>query len=93
MRDVQELATQPRQGTGKGPAFQTRQQGFVPAVVYGGKDAPQNVSVEGRLLQREIDKGSFLTSLYMLDVGGKKQRVIPREVQLDPVWAARGYKT
>ena len=35
--------------------------------------------------RRQIEKGGFLTTLLMLNSGGKKTRVIPRQVQLDPV--------
>ena len=41
--------------------------------------------MDARALERAIEKGSFLTSLLMLNEGGKKTRVIPRQVQLDPV--------
>jgi large subunit ribosomal protein L25 len=85
MREIQSLSAEARSGTGKGPAFQTRQKGFVPAIVYGGQDAPINVQVSRHQLELLIEKGSFLTTLFMLEVGGKKTRVIPREVQLDPV--------
>ena len=85
MRQTQELVAQPRSGTGKGSAFQTRQQGLVPAVVYGGDAEPQNVAVDYRTLERAYQTGSFTTSLVMLDVAGTKTRVIPREVQVDPV--------
>jgi large subunit ribosomal protein L25 len=85
MRQIQDLAAEPRSGTGKGPAYQARQKGFIPAVVYGGDGTPENVQVPQRDLERQIEKGSFLTSLFMLDVAGKKTRVIPRQVQLDPV--------
>jgi large subunit ribosomal protein L25 len=57
----------------------------VPAVLYGGKDQPENVSVGQRDLERHVDTGNFLTTLFMLDVNGKKTRVIPRAVQVDPV--------
>ncbi|HWA29598.1 MAG TPA: 50S ribosomal protein L25/general stress protein Ctc, partial [Rhizomicrobium sp.] len=72
-------------GTGKGPSYQTRQKGFIPAVLYGGKDAPENVAVERMTLERHVGTGNFLTTLFNLDVEGKKQRVIPRAIQLDPV--------
>jgi len=85
MAQVQELKAESRNGTGKGPAFQARQKGLIPAVVYGGTGQPQNVAVDGRTLERQIEAGHFLTTLFMLDVGGAKTRVIPREVQLDPV--------
>jgi large subunit ribosomal protein L25 len=85
MRETQELRAEPRDGTGKGPAFQARLKGLVPAVVYGGDAAPQNVAVDYRSLERQYQTGSFTTTLLMLDVAGKKTRVIPREVQVDPV--------
>ena len=85
MSEMRELAAQSRSGTGKGPAYQTRQKGFIPAVIYGGGDVPENVSVERHQLELHALAGTFLTTLFMLDVDGKKTRVIPREVQLDPV--------
>jgi large subunit ribosomal protein L25 len=85
MAQVQELKAETRDGTGKGPAYQARQKGLIPGVIYGGSGKPQNVAVDGRTLERKIEAGHFLTTLLMLDVGGSKTRVIPREVQLDPV--------
>ena len=70
---------------GKGPAYQARLKGLIPGIVYGGKGEPENVAVDARTLERHIEAGHFLTTLFMLDVGGKKTRVIPRQVQLDPV--------
>jgi large subunit ribosomal protein L25 len=85
MRQVQELKVEARKGTGKGPSYQTRAKGLVPAVLYGGNGAPENLAVERHALERHVDTGNFLTTLFMLDVEGKKQRVIPRAVQIDPV--------
>ncbi|HEY8950814.1 MAG TPA: 50S ribosomal protein L25/general stress protein Ctc [Rhizomicrobium sp.] len=85
MRQVQDLKAEARQGTGKGPSYQTRQKGLVPGVLYGGKGQPENVAVERHTLERQVETGNFLTTLYMLDIEGKKQRVIPRAVQVDPI--------
>jgi large subunit ribosomal protein L25 len=85
MRQMQDLTAEPRPGTGKGPSYQTRKVGRIPAVIYGGSETPENVSVDGHTLGLHVDAGGFLTTLFMLDVAGKKQRVIPRQVQLDPV--------
>ena len=85
MRQMQDLTAEPRPGTGKGPSYQTRKVGRIPAVIYGGDGTPENVSVDGHTLGLHVDAGGFLTTLFMLDVAGKKQRVIPRQVQLDPV--------
>jgi large subunit ribosomal protein L25 len=85
MAQVQELKAEARIGTGKGPAYQARQKGLIPGVVYGGKGSPENVNVDGRTLERHVEAGHFLTTLFLLDIAGKKTRVIPRQVQLDPV--------
>ena len=66
MRQIQELSVEPRQGTGKGPAYQIRQSGKVPGIVYGGDGEPQNVSVDAKVLERHVETGSFLTTLFML---------------------------
>jgi large subunit ribosomal protein L25 len=85
MAQVQELNVEVRDGRGKGPSFQARSKGLVPAIIYGGDSEPQTINVDGRTLERHIEKGAFLTSLLMLNIAGKKTRVIPRQVQLDPV--------
>ncbi|MDB5740574.1 MAG: rplY [Alphaproteobacteria bacterium] len=85
MSQIQELKAEARTGTGKGPAYQARLKGLVPGVIYGGNDTPENVAVDARTLERIVDAGHFLTTLFSLDIGGKKTRAIPRAVQLDPV--------
>ncbi|MGZ5926895.1 MAG: 50S ribosomal protein L25/general stress protein Ctc, partial [Rhizomicrobium sp.] len=85
MAQVQELKAEAREGRGKGPAYQARLKGLIPGVIYGGKVEPETVNIDARTLERRIEQGSFLTTLLMLDIGGKKTRVIPRQLQLDPV--------
>ena len=84
MAQVQELKAEAREGTGKGPAYQARLKGLIPGVVYGGKAEPETVNVDARTLERHIEQGSFLTTLLMLDVGGKKTRVIPAPAAARP---------
>ncbi len=86
MRETQELKAEPRPTIGKGPAHQVRLKGFTPGIIYGGKKtAPEPVMVSSRELEKHVSTGSFLTTLYMIELGGKKTRVIPRDVQLHPV--------
>jgi len=86
MRETLDLKVEPRPTTGKGPAFRARQKGFTPAIIYGGKNsAPEPVMVASRELERHVGTGTFLTTLYNLELDGKKTRVIPRDVQLHPV--------
>jgi len=74
-----------RAGKGTGSARAVRREGNIPGVVYGaGMDTKQVV-----LALRDIDKhyqtGRFTSTLFTLDLEGEKMRVIPREVQVDPV--------
>jgi large subunit ribosomal protein L25 len=85
MAQVQELKVEAREGRGKGPAYQARLKGLIPGIIYGGKGEPETVNIDAHTLERHIEKGAFLTTLLMLDVAGKKTRVIPRQLQLDPV--------
>lgn len=86
MREIQELNVSPRPGTGKGPCYQTRLKGLIPAVVYGGNEDPENVALDRHALELTLEKGAFLTTLLKLkEDGGKVTRVIPRDLQLDPV--------
>jgi len=85
MSKNQELKVEVREGRGKGPSYQARQKGLIPGVIYGGNDEPQTINVDARTLERHVEAGHFLTTLFNLDIGGKKTRAIPRQVQLDPV--------
>src|SRR5216683_1110957 len=69
----------------KGAARAERRAGKVPGVIYGNNQPPLPISVEDRELRQRILAGRFLTTIYDIDLGGKKHRVIPRDFHLDPV--------
>ena len=85
MAQMVELKAAARSTTGKAAAKVMRKAGRVPAIVYGGEEGPQNVEVERKQIAEQVLTGHFLSTIYMLDVGGNKIRVIPRDVQLDVV--------
>ena len=85
MRQMLELAAEPRAKLGKGPAYQVRREGKIPGIVYGGKGEPQTVQVDERMFGKLYYAGAMLQTLVNLDIGGKKTRVLPRAIQLDPV--------
>ncbi len=60
-----------------------RNKGEVPAVIYGGKEQNENISISKKILKTSIDKENFLSSIITLKVGGKSQNVLPREVIYD----------
>jgi len=57
-----------------------RKDGFIPAILYGGKDPNAKVSVEKKLVKNILNSESFLSTVLELDVDGKKLKVIPRDV-------------
>ncbi len=85
MADIQPIAVELRDRAGKGSARADRRAGRVPAIIYGGKQTPDMITLSRNELARLISKGTFLTSLFEVKVEGKKQNVLPRELQLHPV--------
>ena len=79
------MAVTARDRAGKGAARAERRAGRIPAVIYGGKADPVKVSVEPRDLQREMTAGNLFSTVYTLDVRGRSERVLPRDVQFHPV--------
>lgn len=85
MVEVIALAGEKRDSAGKGAARALRRDGRVPAIIYGGKQGELNISLNARELVREYSKGNFTSHIVDLTVGKDTVRVLPREVQLDPV--------
>jgi large subunit ribosomal protein L25 len=85
MARTKSLTATARNETGKGAARRVRREGRIPGVIYGGGDVAEPVSLDDRELYKLIYAGHFLTTIFELDVGGAKQRVIPRDYQLDPI--------
>ncbi len=65
----------------KGELNAVRENGQVPAIIYGGKDENQKVSVSKKLLKGLIEKENFLSNILTLNLNGKSQNVLPREVK------------
>jgi large subunit ribosomal protein L25 len=55
----------------------------VPAIIYGGKDLNEKVSISKKILKSTIEKENFLSSIITLSCNGKNQNVLPREVIYD----------
>jgi len=82
---VKELKATARPKSGKGAARAERRAGRVPGVIYGNNQPPVTISVDDRDLRQRILAGRFLTTIYDIELEGKKHRVIPRDFHLDPV--------
>ncbi len=85
MAEISIIAAQRRERAGKGPARAARRAGRVPGVIYGSKKDPTMVTLDPRELDRELQAGAFLATVYDIQVEKDKERVLPRDVQFDPV--------
>ena len=62
-----------------------RSKGLVPAILYGGKEANQSISIEKKDIKNLIHTDAFLSKVLELDVEGKKEKVIPRDIAFNVV--------
>ncbi len=79
------ITAEKRERSGKGAARATRRAGYVPGVIYGDKQTPRLISVDPRVLMHEMRKPGFAAQIYDISVDGTRERVVPRDVQLEPV--------
>jgi len=70
-----------RDNKSKGELNAIRNNGEVPAIVYGGKEENQKVSISKKKLKNLIEKENFLSNIISLNIGGKNLNVLPREVK------------
>ncbi len=84
-QQISEIKAAARPRSGKGGARAVRREGRVPGVVYGDKRDVENITLDHRELSILIGRGKFLSTIVDLNVDGTKYKVIPREIQLDPV--------
>ena len=70
-----------RNNSTKGQLNAIRNSGNVPAIIYGGKDQNQKISISKKLLKSQIDKKNFLSNIITLNIDGKTQEVLPRDIK------------
>ncbi|QRN78882.1 MAG: 50S ribosomal protein L25/general stress protein Ctc [Nocardiopsis sp. BM-2018] len=85
MSEMKKLAAVARDRVGKGAARAIRRQGMIPAVVYGTGQPPKAIAIQFKEAKKLIYDGGFMTTMFEIDIEGDKERVIPRDYQLDPV--------
>jgi large subunit ribosomal protein L25 len=87
MAKQQKLTAHTRLATGRTAVNKIKQQGLVPAVVYGGKDKPIALSVNAREISNILAHATsehFLVDLEIADGGSKSSRLaLVQEVQHD----------
>lgn len=85
MTETMTLSAEVRSRAGTGGAREARRNGRTPAIIYGSDTAPMMISLDSALLARQVRRHGFLTHVFDIEVGGRKERVIPRDVQNHPL--------
>ena len=67
----------------KGELTSLRDNGNVPAIIYGGEAQNEKVAISKKLLKSLIEKENFLSNIISLNVDGKTQNVLPKEIKYD----------
>ena len=79
------LEANTRNTKSKGDVRSLRLKGIVPGIIYGGSEENSKVSVSKKTLKILIDKENFLSNIITLNLDGKAQNVLPREITYDVI--------
>ncbi len=77
---INNLKAAKRETKTKGQLNNLRSTGFIPAVLYGGKTPNLKISIEEKIVKDVLKSENFLSTVIDLDIDGKKEKVIPRDV-------------
>jgi large subunit ribosomal protein L25 len=79
-----ELAGEPRAQLGRTDSRRLRKAGKVPAIMYGGGEAPEALVLEHNALKNQMSREAFYTSILTLKIGPKSQQVVVKSVERHP---------
>jgi large subunit ribosomal protein L25 len=78
------LAAEPRGHVGKGASRRLRRSGKVPAIVYGGGQAPVSVLLDRNEILRNVEEEAFFSSILTEKLDGQEMQAVIRDVQVHP---------
>jgi large subunit ribosomal protein L25 len=84
MENLFEVQAELRTDAGKGASRRLRHAGNVPAIIYGGSDAPMSIAIDHNRFLRHLQEEAFYAHILTLVVDGKKQQVVLKDLQRHP---------
>ena len=69
----------------QGSTISILNKGFVPGIIYGKNTDPTKISFEYKILEKLMKSGSFYSKIIDLDIEGKKEKILPKQLQYHPV--------
>ncbi len=85
MSEVVALTAEIREELGTGAARSLRRKGMVPATIYGTKKEPLSIAIEEKELTKYYRKPQYISQVFQFEIGGKKHKVLPKDIQLNPI--------
>ncbi len=85
MAEALNFSAEVRDRAGKGAARAARREGRVPGVIYGDKRDPLSITVDPIELLKQATTPGFFGRVFDVQIDGTTHRVLPRDLQLDPV--------
>ena len=79
-----EISAHKREAQGTGASRRLRRLGRVPGILYGGDQGPVNIELDQQALLMNLRSERFHASILTLDLGGTKQQVLLRAVNMHP---------
>ena len=79
-----ELAGEARPQLGRTDSRRLRKAGKVPAIMYGGGEAPEALVLDHNALRNQMTREAFFTSVLTLKIGPKTQQVVVKSVERHP---------
>ena len=74
-----------RNTVSSGQINKLRAEGFIPAILYGGKENNLKISLKKLHIQEIIKTETFMSKVFDLDIDGNSEKALPREIAYDPV--------
>lgn len=74
-----------RADQGKGASRRLRREGKIPAIVYGGADAPLAITISANEMGKHLKTEAFYSHLLTLNLNGANQQVVLKDLQRHPV--------
>mgnify|MGYP000653837076 CR=1 FL=1 len=84
MKNLFEVQAELRTDEGKGASRRLRHAGNVPAIMYGGGDAPVSLTLEHNKFLRHLQEDAFYAHILTIVVDGKKHQVVLKDLQRHP---------
>ena len=84
MSDSFSLVAETRDDVGKGASRRLRRANRLPAIIYGGGAEPHSITLAHNEVMHSLEHEAFYSHILELDVAGKKQQVVLRDLQRHP---------